>query len=70
MNRTHELDSILHKYSSSFSSKVYSEENEDYDILMKVFGITPSIKRENKQYWGERIRKVLGSISCRSMQIQ
>jgi len=57
MNRTHELDSILHRYSSSFSSKVYSEENEDYDILMKVFGITPSIKRENKQYWGRELGK-------------
>jgi len=62
MNNISELDSILTKYSKSFSSKVYSEENEDYDILMNIFGVTPLIKRENKQYWGRELGKCWESL--------
>jgi hypothetical protein len=35
--------------------KAYSEENDDSDPLMEVFGITPDRKRENRQYWGREL---------------
>ena len=37
------LKGILRQYQSSFSDKIYGEENDDYDPLMRVFGITPSL---------------------------
>ncbi|GCA94490.1 restriction endonuclease [Microcystis aeruginosa] len=49
------LNGILRQYQSSFSDKIYGEENDDYDPLMRVFGITPSLKRENRQYWGREL---------------
>ena len=49
------IDSILLEYQNKFSAKVYSEENDDHDILMDVFGISPLIKRENRQYWGREL---------------
>ena len=49
------LDSILGSYRGAFSEKVYSEDNDDHDVLMDVFGITPSLKRENRQYWGREL---------------
>ncbi|WP_287107899.1 MULTISPECIES: restriction endonuclease [unclassified Microcystis] len=49
------LKGILRQYQSSFSDKIYGEENDDYDSLMRVFGITPSLKRENRQYWGREL---------------
>lgn len=63
------LDSILKRYSASFSQKEYSEENDDHDLLMQVFGITPELKRENKQYWGRELGKCWESLvveSCRN----
>ena len=52
------LESILSDYSSSFSAKVYRDENNDSDLLMELFGITPGLKRENRQYWGRGNRPV------------
>lgn len=49
------LSSILEKYQSSFAAKHYNNENDDHDILMNVFGISPEIKRENRQYWGREL---------------
>lgn len=49
------LESILTRYQKSFISKVYSEENDDHDILMDVFGLSPQLKRENRQYWGREL---------------
>ncbi|MGK7883008.1 MAG: hypothetical protein AB4057_00070 [Crocosphaera sp.] len=49
------LDNILKKYQNSFIQKVYSEENDVTDILMDVFGLSPEIKQENKQYWGREL---------------
>ncbi|MDA9818172.1 hypothetical protein N9C35_03940, partial [Flavobacteriaceae bacterium] len=46
---------ILLKYQKAFVGKVYTEENNDHDILMDVFGITPDLKRENRQYWGREL---------------
>ena len=56
------LDSVLNRYKNSFAEKVYSEENEDYDILMRAFGITPTLKRENRQYWGRELGKCWESL--------
>ena len=51
------LDSILKRYQTSFIDKVYSDENDEHDILMDAFGITPQLKRENRQYWGRELGK-------------
>lgn len=50
-----ELENILENYQNSFIKKVYGEENQEYDLLMNVFGIPPSLKRENRQYWGREL---------------
>ena len=34
-----ELDKTLKQYQKSFTSKAYSEENDDHDLLMDAFGI-------------------------------
>lgn len=49
------LEQILARYQNSFTEKVYTEENEEHDILMDVFGISPITKKENKQYWGREL---------------
>ena len=49
------LEQILAKYQKSFTEKFYAEENEEHDILMDVFGISPIIKKENRQYWGREL---------------
>lgn len=50
-----ELHKILEKYQQSFTEKVYGEENDDHDLLMDVFSLSPEIKRENRQYWGREL---------------
>lgn len=50
-----ELDSILARYRASFQVKVHNEENDDHDLLMDAFGISPELKRENRQYWGREL---------------
>lgn len=49
------LKGILKQYQSSFTNKSHREENDDQDLLMDVFGITPGLKRENRQYWGREL---------------
>ena len=49
------LEQILARYQSSFIGKIYAEENEEHDLLMDVFGISPIMKRENRQYWGREL---------------
>lgn len=56
------LDAVLTRYQSSFSEKIYSKENEDFDLLMNAFSITPQLKRENKQYWGRELGKCWESL--------
>ena len=51
------LDLILSGYQQSFTDKIYSPENDDYDLLMQAYGITPDLKRENRQYWGRELGK-------------
>lgn len=55
LNLGAELSEILSRYQRSFSNKAYSDENQDHDVLMDVFGLTPDIKRENRQYWGREL---------------
>ena len=49
------LNSILGQYHQSFTDKIYSEENNEADLLMGIFAITPELKRENRQYWGREL---------------
>ena len=49
------LDAILKEYQESFCIKEYPDENNDTDILMEIFGITPEMKRKNRQYWGREL---------------
>lgn len=49
------INPILEKYYTSFREKTYSEENNDTDVLMDIYGITPEQKRENRQYWGREL---------------
>ena len=49
------LSPIFEHYKIAFSEKIYNQENNDYDLLMNVFGITPEMKRENRQYWGREL---------------
>ncbi len=56
------LDAILKRYQLSFIEKVYSDENDDHDLLMAAFGITPLLKRENRQYWGRELGKCWESL--------
>lgn len=50
-----QLRTILNNYKQSFTDKVYNEENNESDILMKLFKISPELKRENRQYWGREL---------------
>jgi len=50
-----EMKSVLQQYCQSFSSKAYPEENDDHDVLMDAFDISPELKRENRQYWGREL---------------
>ena len=50
-----ELQKIVEAYQRSFSAKEYDEENDDHDPLMDLFGISPALKRENRQYWGREL---------------
>lgn len=49
------LENILSQYQASFMQKIYREENQEDDVLMNVFSLTPEIKRENRQYWGREL---------------
>jgi hypothetical protein len=50
-----QLRSIFSQYKESFTDKTYNDENNDSDVLMEIFGITPELKRENRQYWGREL---------------
>ncbi len=49
------LTAVIEGYKSSFASKVYNEENNEHDVIMDLFSITPILKRENRQYWGREL---------------
>jgi hypothetical protein len=62
------LDSILQNYQQSFKDKVHNEENDDHDVLMDAFNITPELKRQNRQYWGRELGKMWERFSCCDLQ--
>lgn len=49
------IEDLFVSYHDSFSHKQYPEENNERDVLMDVFRITPELKRENRQYWGREL---------------
>ena len=49
------LRSVIRSYHGLFSNKVYSDENDDLDVMMNVFGLVPAVKRENRQCWGREL---------------
>ena len=49
---TAQICSVISRYKASFGDKIYSEENNEHDVIMDLFAITPILKRENRQYWG------------------
>jgi hypothetical protein len=53
-----EVESRLETYKKSFVNKTYSNESDISDILMESFGISPKLKRENRQYWGRELGMV------------
>lgn len=55
MNDADYIDPILKKYYKAFKEKTYPADNNDTDVLMDIFGITPDLKRENRQYWGREL---------------
>jgi len=62
MTTENELHDIIGGYQKSFIAKTYGEENTDIDLLMNVFGISPELKKENKQYWGRELGKCWESL--------
>lgn len=65
-----QLRNILGQYRDSFITKEYGEENNDHDVLMEVFGITPDLKRENRQYWGRELGKCWERLVCKVFELQ
>lgn len=49
------VEQFLGQYQTSFSAKVYNTENNDHDVLMDIFTVTPELKRQNRQYWGREL---------------
>ena len=56
-NLEEKLSIVLRKYNESFNKKTYQAKVNEADILMKAFGITQTLKNENKQYWGRELGK-------------
>lgn len=51
------FDKLAKQYQNKFLKREYTEENNDYDILMDLFGVTPELKRQNRQFWGRHLGK-------------
>ena len=50
-----QIRKVISQYHRSFTAKTYGDENDDHDVIMDVFGLTPQLKRENRQYWGREL---------------
>lgn len=50
-----QLIDLMKRYQLSFNHKRHSEFNNENDILMNAFGISPELKRQNPQYWGREL---------------
>ncbi len=55
MNDKSIVEPIIKKYYQSFLRKTHNEGNNDRDFLMDIFNISPSLKQENRQYWGREL---------------
>lgn len=55
MNFEPRLTEILAQYHRAFRDKEFGEVDADSDVLMEVFGITPTLKQSNRQYWGREL---------------
>ncbi len=64
------LSQILEGYQNSFLTKIYPEENDETDVLMKAFGITQELKSENKQYWGRELGKCWESLVKKTFSLK
>jgi hypothetical protein len=49
------LDEVLRAYQQSFLDKEFAEAESATDILMEVYGITPTLRAANRQYWGREL---------------
>lgn len=58
------IEPIIDRYYASFSQKTYHAENNDSDFLMDLYGITPELKRQNRQYWGRELGMLWQLIVC------
>lgn len=65
-----QLRKILEQYQTSFSEKIYKDENDDFDVLMKVFDLTPELKRENRQYWGRELGMCWQRLVCALFELR
>jgi hypothetical protein len=50
-----ELERVLRAHQAAFRDKEFTDAESDSDPLMDVFGITPSLKAANRQYWGREL---------------
>ncbi|GBC62129.1 hypothetical protein DENIS_3092 [Desulfonema ishimotonii] len=50
-----EFRDIFVKYQQNFNQKVHTNRFGETDCLMNIFGITPSLKNKNTQYWGREL---------------
>lgn len=49
------LTQVLADYRDAFEKKEFAEADSDSDPLMEAFGITPTLKAANRQYWGREL---------------
>lgn len=49
------LEKILEQYQQSFINKTFQDESLEEDDLMLVYGLTQTMKSENRQYWGREL---------------
>lgn len=49
------IDSILSNYDNKFKTKEFVDVPETSDLLMDIFNIDPTIKRQNMQYWSREL---------------
>ncbi|WP_270278824.1 hypothetical protein [Veillonella parvula] len=46
---------LTENYQINFRNKEIIETDEYIDVLMEIFGITSTLKHENRQYWGREL---------------
>lgn len=46
---------LTESYQINFNNKENIDVDEYVDVLMEIFGISPALKHENRQYWGREL---------------